>query len=113
MVVLTAGVAVAIDPLGFPIVVVVVVTERAGSDGGGAETTCDSGSEAQPARRPRAPQQAKNCVRSLAARTEIDWDKRLKMFIFIFQKIHANPFRHHGVFYVAMRAVPPPFRLLT
>lgn len=43
------------------VVVVVVIVVAAGTDtvvvrGGGAETRCESGSEAQPARRTRAPQ---------------------------------------------------------
>ena len=43
---------------GVDVVVVVVITAFDGGGGGGAETKCDSGSEAQPARKPRAPQQA-------------------------------------------------------
>lgn len=54
------------------VVVVVVVTERVGAGGGGAETMCDSGSEAQPARRLRAPQHAKTGVSCLIVRTEAE-----------------------------------------
>jgi len=44
------------------VVVVVVVTERVGAGGGGEETTWDSGSEAQPASRPRTLQPASATV---------------------------------------------------
>jgi hypothetical protein len=54
------------------VVVVVVVTERVGAGGGGAETICDSGAEAQPARRLRAPQHAKTGVSCLIVRTEAE-----------------------------------------
>ena len=97
MMVLPPGVVVAIVTLaGFPaitagivsgvVVVVVVVTERVGAGGGGAETVCDSGSETQPAKRPRAPQQAKTDVSCLTARTEAERDSRIIIFDFIFRK---------------------------
>jgi hypothetical protein len=60
-------------------VVVVVVTARVlGGGGGGAETKCDSGSVAQPARKPRAPQQA----------TAAKGDRNVRIVFFIVQKIH-------------------------
>jgi hypothetical protein len=95
MVVLTTGVVVAIVILaGFPtagtataigVVVVVVVTELADADGGGAETICDSGSEAQPARRTRAPQHRTAGVSCLTAQIEAE-RIRILNFIFICQK---------------------------
>jgi hypothetical protein len=65
------------------VVVVVVVTERVGAGGGGAETMCDSGSEAQPARRPSAPQNAKTGVSRLIMRTEAERDGKVIIFVFI------------------------------
>ncbi len=67
------------------VVVVVVVTERVGAGGGGAETMCDRGSEAQPARRPRIPQNAKTGVNCLIRRTEAERDRKLMSFVFIFR----------------------------
>jgi hypothetical protein len=84
MVVLTAGVEVVVESglvttVG-GVVVVVVVTELFGvdADGGRVVTICESGSEAQPARRPRAPQQARRGVSCLTARAEAERDRRLK-----------------------------------
>jgi hypothetical protein len=59
------------------VVVVVVVTELAGAGevGGREVTICESGSEAQPARRPRAPQQARRGVSCLTARAEAERDR--------------------------------------
>jgi len=75
------------------VVVVVVVTERVGAGGGSAETMCDSGSETQPIRRPRAPQHAKTDVSCLTARTEAERDSRIIIFDFIFReytRIHSS-----------------------
>jgi hypothetical protein len=62
---------------------VVVITVLAGVGGGGAESICDSGSVAQPAKRPRTLQQAiigENC---LTARAEAEGDRRLRIVFFI------------------------------
>lgn len=82
MVVFTPGVVVATVTLaGVPmtagivsgvVVVVVVVTERVGAGGGGVETVCDSGPEAQPARRLIAPQNATTGVKFLITRMEAE-----------------------------------------
>jgi hypothetical protein len=77
-----AGVVVVIIVLpGFPtaaagmvsgvVVVVVVVTERVGAGGGGEETVSVSGPEAQPARRPRTPQNVRTGASRFTARTEV------------------------------------------
>src|SRR5476651_659347 len=47
-------------------VVMTVPATRVGAGGGGAETTCDSGSEAQPAMRPTTPQSEKSGAKDLA-----------------------------------------------
>jgi hypothetical protein len=65
------------------VTVVVVVTERVGAGGGGAETVCDSGPLAQPARRPSVPQQAMMEVYCLSAWTEAKLEGRRIFFIFI------------------------------
>jgi hypothetical protein len=44
------------------VVVVVVVTDRVGAGGGGAETVCDLGPEAQPAKNPKAAQHRRDKV---------------------------------------------------
>ena len=90
MVVVPAGVAVVIVVLpGLPttagivsgvVVVVVVVTERVGAGGGGAETVCESGPEAQPARRP---QNARIGVSRLITRTEVERNGKMVIFVFI------------------------------
>ena len=67
------------------VVVVVVVTERVGAGGGGAETRCDSGAEAQPARRPKAPQNTRTGVSCLIVRTEAERYRKLLIFVFIFR----------------------------
>jgi hypothetical protein len=55
--------------------VVVVVTERVGAGGGGVETVSESGPEAQPARRPRTPQNVMTGASRLTARTEVELDR--------------------------------------
>jgi hypothetical protein len=65
------------------VVVVVVVTERVGAGGGGAETMCDSGSAAHPARRPKAPQKTRK-------------DGTLIFFVFIFKEYIRNRFGAMG-----------------
>jgi hypothetical protein len=91
MVVVPAGVAVVIVVLpgttagivSGVVVVVVVVTERVGAGGGGAETVCESGPEAQPARRP---QNARTGVSRLITRTEVKRSGKIVIFVFIVAK---------------------------
>jgi hypothetical protein len=66
------------------VVVVVVVTERVGAGGGGAETMCDPGSEAQPAKRPMTPQNAKIGVNCLITLMEAERDRKVIIFVLIF-----------------------------
>ena len=66
------------------VVVVVVVTERVGTGGGGEDTMFDRGPVSQPAMRPRAPQQAMTEVSRRAARMEVERDGRKIIFVFIF-----------------------------
>lgn len=66
------------------VVVVVVVTARVlGGGGGGAETRCESGSETQPDRRPRTPQQASAGTSRHPERTEAVGDFMVSTFFFI------------------------------
>jgi hypothetical protein len=67
---------------GVVVVVVVSTTGRAGTAGGGAETICDSGSEAQPAKRTMAPQHARTGVKCLIARMEDEPDRNI-ILVFI------------------------------
>ena len=64
-------------------VVVVTSTGPVGVGGGGAETTCDSGSEAQPPKMPRMPQQAMTGASCLTARAEAEGDRRVRIVFFI------------------------------
>jgi hypothetical protein len=66
------------------VVVVVVVTERVGAGGGGDETMCDSGSVAQPAKRPRMPQQVITEVSCRTVRTGVERDKKGDVLFFTF-----------------------------
>jgi hypothetical protein len=68
------------------VVVVVVVTERVGAGGGGAETMCESGAVAQPARRPKALQQTKTGVSCLTKRAEAERDVKVIIFVFILKE---------------------------
>ena len=71
------------------VVVVVVVTARVeGGGGGGAETRCESGSETQPARRPRAPQHAMAGTSRHAARAVAEGNNLVRTFFFIIERIH-------------------------
>jgi hypothetical protein len=63
--------------------VVVVTTARVGVGGGGAETMCDSGSFAQPAKRASTPQQARTGARDLPAREEAAEEGILGIVFFI------------------------------
>jgi hypothetical protein len=83
MVMVPAGVPATTGIVSGVVVVVVVVTERVGAGGGGALTVCDSGAEAQPARRPSVPQQAMMDVYCLSAWTEAELTMGLMTFIFI------------------------------
>lgn len=66
------------------VVVVVVVTALVvGGGGGGAETRWESGSETQPARRPRAPQKAMEGIYRHAARAKVEANNEVKTFCFI------------------------------
>jgi hypothetical protein len=65
------------------VVVVVVVTERVGAGGGGEETVSESGPEAQPARRPRTPQNVRTGVSRLITHTEVERDRKVVIFVFI------------------------------
>jgi hypothetical protein len=65
------------------VVVVVVVTERVGAGGGSEETVCDSGSEAQPASRPMAPQIANTDGIRLITSTQAGRDSGVKSFVFM------------------------------
>jgi len=53
------------------VVVVVVITELVGAGGGGAEITWDTGSVAQPDKRPNTAQQAKTGVSCPAKRVAV------------------------------------------
>jgi len=104
MVVLTAGVEVVVESglvttVG-GVVVVVVVTEPVGADvdGGRVVTICESGSEAQPARIPRAPQQARRGVSCLTARAEAERDRSLRTGLIIAPSLHLPRSRRYGVF---------------
>jgi hypothetical protein len=66
------------------VVVVVVVIDRTGAGGGGAETTCDSGWVAQPARRPSAPQVIKAVVSRAILLARVKQGRIVVSFIFIF-----------------------------
>jgi hypothetical protein len=68
------------------VIVVVVTTALVGVGGGGAESRCDSGSDAQPAKRARTPQQARTGVICQAARAEAEGDRRLRIVFFIAQE---------------------------
>ena len=65
------------------VVVVVVVTERVGAGGGGVETICESGPEAQPASKPRIPQKGRIGESRLITRIEVEPDSRVVIFVFI------------------------------
>ena len=97
MVVLTEAGAVATSRLpGLPtmvagivsgvVVVVVVVTERTGAGGGDSETTCDSGSVAQPARRPSVLQVTRTVVIRAMAWKGVEPGKGVVFFVFIFSE---------------------------
>jgi hypothetical protein len=68
------------------VVVVVVVTERTGAGGGESETTCDSGSVAQPARRPSALLVTRMVVIRATARHGARPGRNAIFFIFIFSE---------------------------
>ena len=93
----TAGIATAAGV----VVVVVVTTGLLGTVGGGAEITCDTGSEAQPAKRTRAPQHARTGVSCLAAQTEAERDRNI-IFVFILRRYSRIRSITTGVFYVVM-----------
>lgn len=66
------------------VVTVVVVIDLVGAEGGGAETKCESGSEAQPARmRPRALQTARTDASFLSAVGEAEYFGEAGILFFI------------------------------
>ena len=65
------------------VVDVVVITALVGEFGGGAESKCDSGSEAQPAKRPRALPTARSEQSGLKPRRVADGDRKLAQIDFM------------------------------
>jgi hypothetical protein len=63
--------------------VVVVTAVLVGVGGGGAETTCDSGSVAQPAKMPRMLQKAKSDGSRVTVRAEAEDVRWLRIVFFI------------------------------
>lgn len=76
----------------FTTVVVVVVV--VGAAGGGAETTWESGPEAQPARRPRDARTGASAI----ARTEANGDRKTGMVNFMTHKLPQSRTPRSGVF---------------
>jgi hypothetical protein len=78
------------------VVVVVDVTCVVGVGGGGAETTCDSGSVTQPARSARMPQQARPGISRLAVSAVAVGDRKLCVDEFIGEIIRVGHCIRYG-----------------
>jgi len=76
--------------------VVVVEMVRTGSGGGGAETTCDSGWVAQPAKRPSALQKTKVVASRATVRTGIGPGTKVLFFIFMAEDYAPMGFKTMG-----------------